>query len=61
MSDIVSRLRLHLDNKTKAAMQHDCQQAADEIEKLRAERDEARSLLRLARLFIDNLLTKEPT
>ena len=31
---LVARLRLHADNKTKQAMQRDCQMAADDIEAL---------------------------
>lgn len=34
MTSITQRLRLHPDNKTKAAMQIDCTQAADEIDSL---------------------------
>ena len=30
----IERLRAHPDNKTKQAMQHDCELAADEIESL---------------------------
>ena len=36
MSDLI-RLRMHPDNKTKRAMQQDCEWAADCIEKLEAE------------------------
>lgn len=31
---LITRLRMHMDNKTKYAMQHDCQIAADELERL---------------------------
>jgi hypothetical protein len=32
----LQRLRAHPDNKTKQAMQRDCEQAADELEELRS-------------------------
>lgn len=37
MSDITERLRLNADDKTKQAMQNDGWNAADEIDRLRAE------------------------
>ena len=51
MSVIEQRLRLHADNKTKQAMQRDCQLAADEIESLR-------ELLRIVRAERDELAAK---
>lgn len=45
MTDIVERLRLNAGDKTKAVMQMDGILAADEIERLRAERDAAVALM----------------
>ena len=43
VTDLIQRLRMHPDNKTKQAMQRDGEQAADIIARLMAERDAARA------------------
>lgn len=43
------RLRAHPDNKTKQAMQRDCEQAADELEALRKDAERYRWLRDKAR------------
>jgi hypothetical protein len=45
---MVARLRLHADNKTKQAMQRDCQIAADELDRLYDALDYASSGFALA-------------
>ena len=44
MDALTRRLMAHPDNKTKQAMQHDCEQAAAELEALRKDAERYRKL-----------------